>query len=116
MHKEKSTIQKEWFPERIRSKEIMSIYLSNGLCLRGRIVAYNAYSIFLRSAQGALSLVMKTNITTIQPYVEGAKPMHPRKLIKELPPSGVSGTPAVVRKPVVVTKKKVRHIDAGKVS
>ena len=55
------------FLERLREKEIpVTVYLKNGVQIRGLVDDYDSYVIALK-ADGDLQVLMKKGITTIEP-------------------------------------------------
>lgn len=109
MRKDKSAIQKEWFKALWEGRKLVSVHLLSGLRLKGRIVAFDAYSIRIKDdAHKTSVLIEKTSIATVVPGL--VKMPMPIFKLKAQDRNAEQNQTAPPKKPVVIIRKKVRHL------
>lgn len=69
MTTESNRLQDSFYDALISQKIPVSLYLVNGVSLKGKIVSYDTFSLYLERS-GQAQLVFKRSISTVAPEIE----------------------------------------------
>lgn len=65
MDKEKATLQEDFLGQLHRGRHLVTVFTTNGFQMRGRITAYDQFTLLVEDANGQQNLVYKSAVSTI---------------------------------------------------